>query len=700
MTPKQIVELCTGKVRSRHDLYKLQFLLSSIICFVDLFLSYPFSNSVIVATIRVGAECQSLTLRTNIVTNPISTPFNQVLSWLCQRRDYYTAATVALSLLDDAVAVYELCGISKSFEDESTHHKGLLDGIKPLLGDVDQTLTSLADMTVGCLIKGGVSMSKTLEGFLARNTLYSAPRACLMLVGVTASAVARDSIPKIQSNNHDNIVKLLSTIEDPSEDVLWPIRCLIKMAVVRNCLPSAILMLNATIPNELRWRAPKSRGMASTTRPSLGLFLALMRIILESSVASTRLVLNLMDEESGSLYWFSIDDDTRLALCLMSIRGRHVMVQEPEVREWVLDRLGDEIESPADSSYGHLKRCSLPNEWLREIVTGSFCNADYDILGLDTVTAIHEEDNTCYRQDMLRVQCCLAPPQKHSSGGLDYDIIIGALLILASRGCDCWRDGAYISVQTLLNAVCNLAGRTTDIEPKFVFDSAKVLHQCALADNLQGAAFLLGGRKGLILECAELLVSNLDMSVIGAESVLYMGSIVELERAVAPIYEKMPAQNEMRFTPNAGHKHILWLIQEHILNVHTYGEFESSSHTGKITPVFAGRVCFRAWYCLTHTSLLGSSAKWLEGWLREQLDLSNGKSLKRLACAALVRILLWADEADELDLSDSDDKPLLATVIGFDGRFMADLAQVCCGLIQSIPSHLSEELMSSFNAIQ
>ena len=135
------------------------------------------SGQVIAATIRFGAQYLSLTLRTNTVTNPISTPFNQVLGWLCQRRDYYTAASVALSLLDDADAVYELCGIPKSSEEELLHHKGLLDGIKHLEGgsapqkNVSETMTSLADMAVGCLIKGGVSMSSTLEGFLERKLL-------------------------------------------------------------------------------------------------------------------------------------------------------------------------------------------------------------------------------------------------------------------------------------------------------------------------------------------------------------------------------------------------------------------------------------------------------------------------------------------------------------------------------------------------
>ncbi len=78
---------------------------------------------------------------------------------------------MALSLLDDGEAVYELCGIPRTLEEELIHHKGLLDGIKPLEDDtahMSETLTSLADMAVGCLIKGGASMSKTLEGFLTR----------------------------------------------------------------------------------------------------------------------------------------------------------------------------------------------------------------------------------------------------------------------------------------------------------------------------------------------------------------------------------------------------------------------------------------------------------------------------------------------------------------------------------------------------
>jgi hypothetical protein len=123
---------------------------------------------VVVALVRIGTHVQSLTLRTNIAANPLSTPFDQILSWLCQRRDYFTAASIALSLLDDADAVYELCRIP---EVELSHHKGMLDGIQSLPNDTShgnetETLTYLADMTVSCLIKGAAA--SVLEGFLSR----------------------------------------------------------------------------------------------------------------------------------------------------------------------------------------------------------------------------------------------------------------------------------------------------------------------------------------------------------------------------------------------------------------------------------------------------------------------------------------------------------------------------------------------------
>lgn len=155
-----------------------------------------------------------------------------------------------------------------------------------------------------------------------------------MLVGTMAAAVSKETVPDIEQTIVHNIVEMVANAINPSDDVLWPLRCLMKMAVVRNCLHSTILMLNATIPNELRWRAPKSQGLASASRPSLGLFLSFSGMILESTTMAIRYFLQMMDEETGLPYWFSVDDDTRLALILMPIRGKRVMLQEPEVRMW------------------------------------------------------------------------------------------------------------------------------------------------------------------------------------------------------------------------------------------------------------------------------------------------------------------------------------------------------------------------------
>ena len=516
-----------------------------------------------------------------------------------------------------------------------------------------------------------------------------------MLVGITASAVSREPAQKLELNKFENIVDMMSNVEIPGGGVIWPVQCLIKMAVVRKCLPSAIMLLNATIPNELRWRAPKSRGLAGSLRPSLGLFLALVETILESTNEATRYLLNMTDEDSGLYYWSSISDDTRLALCLLQVHGRHVFLLEPEVRAWALDRLKEEIEAPTDFTYTY-KGPLLSNSWLREMVSGVLCNAECNIvIQAPKSMPKHVNEAVCYRQDMIRVKEYLVPRNHHN--GLDYDLVISGLLILSSRCCDCWREGeGDISTQTLLNTVCDMAGRKTDFVPRYIFDGARVMRLCALADNMQAAAFLIGGKNGLIIECADLLVSSLEMSIEEAESALFACDLVELKGSIPFLHERVESEVlSSDFRPSENHRHLLWLLQHQVIDIQSFGEFESASRAGKVTPVFAGKVCFRAWYCLTRPSDLSSSALWLEEWLRQKLDLTNGKSTKRLSCAALVRALVWSDEVEDLDSVEGDEIIILATMIGLDSRFMAELAQACCGLIQSIPPYLAEEILSS-----
>ena len=654
-------------------------------------------GQVLFAFVRSDTQLQSLSLRSNAIYSPLSTPFNQVLSWLCQRRDYFTAASVALSLIDDPDAVYELRGIQKTGDNDKQYlHKGLIDSITPLDSDggSHETMTSLADMAVGCLIKGGAEMSSALEGFLLRNNLYDASDACLMLVGTATVALSQDTIVDQKMMDGQNIVTMISSVERPKAEVTWPVRCLLKMAVVRNCLRSVMLMLNASIPNELRWRAPKSKGAVPTKRPSLGIFLELVDIILESSPEATRVLLDLLDEETGMPFWFSIEEDTRLALSLASIHGKYVMLQEPEVRSWALERLKKEIELPSEYKYHHVNS-HLPDEWLREVVTGTFCNAETEIgMGLDMSNlSTSNDESSCYREDMKHIEEMLVPKNR---AGLDFDLLIAALLILSHRQKE-WREGAVlIRTQVLLNAVCEMAGKK--MESKFMFDSANVLRQCGLIGNIKAAAFLVGGKNGLILECVDLMTSQMDIEIKDAETALFAASVNELKEMMSDVHKNLDDIEESHFSPCDGHRHLLWLLEEHVLSVVKYGEFNSLQNTEKVDPVFVGRLCFRAWYSLTRPSDLRQSVKWLESWLRSKLNLSNGTSSKRLACAALVRVLLWIDEDGELDLGDSEEDSILAALLGFDSRFMAELAQACCGLIESIPPHLADEqVMCSMN---
>jgi hypothetical protein len=65
-----------------------------------------------------------------------------------------------------------------------------------------------------------------------------------MLVATLAAAVTKEPLSEVEQNKADNIVDMVSAASNPSEDVIWPLRHLMKLAVVRNCLPSAILMLD------------------------------------------------------------------------------------------------------------------------------------------------------------------------------------------------------------------------------------------------------------------------------------------------------------------------------------------------------------------------------------------------------------------------------------------------------------------------
>ena len=189
---------------------------------------------------------------------------------------------------------------------------------------------------------------------------------------------------------------------------------------------------------------------------------------------------------------------------------------------------------------------------------------------------------------MICVQDLLIPHIE--SGGLDFDILIPSLLLLSLRGRH-WREGSNIQTQILLNTVCDLAGRKTSCTPWFLFDGRTVMRQCALTGNVQATSFLIGGRSGLILECADLLIAKIGLSMKEAEIALFGGSLAELKELKMSWDRKHNTDNSSHsWCPTRSHRHILWVIQHHVLNVRNYGEFDSPSTQGKATPVTSGRI--------------------------------------------------------------------------------------------------------------
>uniref|UniRef100_A0A7S4HS27 Uncharacterized protein n=1 Tax=Odontella aurita TaxID=265563 RepID=A0A7S4HS27_9STRA len=701
-------------------------------------------GQVIVACFRLGPSMQhyrSLTLRKNVITNGIATPFHQVLSWLCQRKDYFTAASVALNLLNDLEALRDLrgspAGSSEGSHDERSYLEGLLDGIIPLEGSdfaacassitdnksnpgllvenmtllhrhskekstqTPSTVTSLADMAVGCLIRGGAGMSQTLEGFLGRNTYYDASRACLMLAATTANAISDQHEMKALSEPRKQSDESVFKCESPMENILWPIRCLLRIAVTRDCMPTALLLLSATIPNEIRCR--ESRGSfgleVDTCRPSLDLCISVVTMIVASSSSAAGYLLSLSDEQSHLSYWQSLDRDTQLSLSMISIQGKYPLLREAEVRAWALEEISSSVET---MSMPRDEEPVLSSGWLKELCTACLSNAGCAFGHLSSLRSIpygSEEDCEdgigCRKEEMKFIRDALSPSP--GTGGLDFDLLLPSLLLLQHRGVS-WRDGVSVSTQSLLNMVCDLAGRQTLEEPSFAFDGVAVMKQCATAENILAAAYLIGGQDGFILHCADVLIKSLGLSMKQAESLLLKKGLLmrDTDRGISKVDSKEAMSPS--FELSDGHRYLLWLLEEHVFNVKTFGQFDTSGVRGGIDPVFAARTCLRAWLCLMQSGNEGCRL-WLVSWIRKKLGVTvkGTVSMQRLACAALCRALLWPDDGDLVDWNDGKGGTrcsVLAEDLGFPCDFLVELAQACCGLIEAIPAPIAEEVLS------
>jgi hypothetical protein len=620
----------------------------------------------------VGSE-HIISFRQSSTSMKTRVPFQSVLSWLSSKEDYFTAASLALSLLKDVRTLRHLwqCFDKTENDDDLSTLEGLLDGILPLsdnekeadIASKSNTHSQLADMAIGCLIKGGVDMSSTLTLFLATNHDYDPSRICLMLAAATSSSCsawkdrARDAL---QQND--------------MEQVLWPVRALLEVGNSRDCLSTALLLLNAIIPDELRCRT----FTESNTTPSIELCQALVHLIVTLSDAATQMLFNLTDEQSQKNFWESLDDSTRRELALIEKKGKFPLLRQVQVRSWATTHLFSLIEHLAPTE-------AISIEWVRRLATCSLLNADCPLIrqkrDLSLLGQDHNDDILIrYKQQIvqLRKDLVAAP----GSGGLDADLLIPCLLILTTKKESLFQASSY-STQSILNAACHVAGRRNTEVPLFPMNAVILMRECFLADNVLAGALFIGGKDGLILQCCHVLISCLDhISMTDAEHFLLSTSASSLVQfGTSPSNSSVPSSTIL----SDSHCLLLFLLEEHVLSIRKYGDFDTAHNREKIDPEFAARTILRTWWQIAICTDSVSS-EWLMEWLDDtmQLGLKNRATTSpyRLACAALIRVLLWSDEQDT---------PSLATRLGFSNDFLARLSLSCCGLVEALPASVMEK---------
>lgn len=533
------------------------------------------------------------------------------------------------------------------------------------------TVTQLADMTIGCLTRGGFNMSSTLEHFLQHDRHYNASRTSLILAAIAAQAVSDDEettvslMGKNYQAPHDQDQLL--------HDILWPLRCLLLVGSARNILSSTLSLLNAAVPDELRRRKDHKQVDA------MALCLALVKLIIEASPEATVLLLDLVDDQQGNRFWFSLDHETQLELALIQIDENRPLLRQLEVRSWAVQYLERCLQNtPAEDID------DVPTEWLRKLCDACLSNAQCDTGPLrskpDTMKAMNHSDDGVKEHIRELTIARDALVAGRDSGGVDFNLLIPALLILQIRKTR-WNCNSWAPTQSILNAACDMAGRKTAVEPMFAFDGNILMKQCFLARNVCAGANLIGGKNGFIVECCSILIECCGMTMEVAESFLTQDSLdLDIEGSQFSESEKVADDFELTY----GHRHVLWLLDVHVLGVKTYGDFDSAR--GKVDPVIAARVCLRTWFCLTKSQLPSASA-WFTAWLRRQLEISGTMpSTKRLACATLARVLLWSAGLDE--------GKVLAEVMHLESQFLVQLSQGCWNLTESVPPAVADEMLA------
>jgi hypothetical protein len=646
-----------------------------------------------------------LKMRQVVIENGPGSPFSQVLCWLSQRRDYFTAASIALDMLKDPDTLYHLWKNAEKIdeEDEQNRLHGLLDGIIPInVLEMQErthgstTVSQLADMTVVCLIKGGLAMSKTLSRFLHFNKNYDPERASLMLVATAVSALSGDpeSVASVMVSNGS----------EPSEfsipDILWSIECLLEIAVERDYLQSTLNLLNANIPNELRCRPRFPTDDAAESSSDLELTNALVTMIISKSSSGVDLLLDLPSDRGSSTFWDSLDAGTQQSLALICVGGVYPMLCHEEIREWARRLLQGDFDERNPEALS-----SLRTDWLQAVVPACLLNAGCNLSDFvfdptnPTITSFSSENSAAwvdrefdgedglYQLKLQIAETRVALEPSPGSSGLDHNILISALLLLKSRQAP-WNanEDRCVSTQGLLDAACHLAGRprSRSETPRFSLDATTLMQLCARYNNIRAGANLVGGKNGFVLSCCSILMVALKIPIEHAESFL-LQDVVDVSLVLSK--EESCVDQPQDFQPTNLHRHLLWLLDECVLSVRKFGDFEVGLNPqGRVDPVFAARSFFRAWLSIT-ALCKRTASQWISEWLSARLGLGKQESnAHRLACAAIAQALLWPGNNEDEKSSNGDQADQrLAHLLDMDQYFLIRLAQASCGLVESIP---------------
>ena len=718
-----------------------------------------------------------LSLRQLVVENGIYSPFQQVLAWLAKRKNFFVAAGIALDLLQDGDSLYHLWKNAEMIdeEDEETKLFGLLDGIAPVrLLDDDQTAnehnhsvtaTHLSEMTVGCFIKGGASMAKTLERFLEFNQSYDPARVSLMLSLTTIDLFSNKSMAIRNFNipSHEDGI---------FDDLIWPVKCLLSVGTEREYLHEVLELLNNTIPDELRHRhSEEEKEEHEIPTPSLILTKTLIQLILESDALAFEILMGFVDDRSRTSFWQSLDHATRLALSLMDVDSTFPFLRHPDVRAWAREELNLCFKGQSE----------LPTAWLQEASFACLQNASCDLDNLRVIdvnddpplgSSKSEANDTTSGKSVdpsglrnLNTGCSDNPVQNLKTEiektrnallpltdrvyRIDYDLLIPSLLLLENRNAH-WlsqsqsptsstksypSEDSYVPTRSLLNAACHLAGRApgpgnvsnsissladSSTEEPFLFsgfDGKSAMKQCYQAKNVVAGAYLIGGKNGFILHVCDVLNRGIGISIPDAESFL-LSDQLDLK-----MIEEFKIEGKS-FELTDGHKKLLFLLDEHVLGIKTFGDFDYVHNRGKVDPVFAARSILRAWLSLNLRDK-ASASSWLCDWLGERLGISSlapdgetprSKNMSnddadnlnnpapnrhRLACASLVRSLLWPNNKATPRMKDGNavieasmaiDNEPLASTMEFEKKLLIELCQSCLGLVESVPPTLVREM--------